>query len=184
MKKLAILFAGAIALTGCASNDWMHYANAQKSIAEAEAAKEIARYQALATIAQNGDTTAKAVAAMSIQAGAAAQGRTTQLATPVSTEERIRSWLGIIVPGVVQGYAVNRNSQVAITQSNNAATVAQSTNNAFVGIAGKIQAPGAVTTYNGSFNDSTTPQQVVVQPEPIIVEQPAPIIVNQPVLAP
>lgn len=183
MKKLAIVFVAAIALTGCASNDYLHFANAQKAIAEAEAAKEIARYQALANIAQNGDTTAKAVAAMSIQAGGAAS-RTTQLAAPVSNEERIRAWLGIIVPGVVQGYAVNRNSQVAITQSNNAATVAQSTNNAFVGIAGQIQAPGATTTYNGSFNDSTTPQQVVIQPAPVIVEQPAPIIVNQPSLAP
>lgn len=179
MKKLAILFVTAFALTGCASNDWAHYASAQKSIAEAEAAKEIARYQALATIAQNGDTTAKAVAAMSIQAGTAAS-RPTQLATPVSTEERIRSWLGIIVPGVVQGYAVNRNAQVAITQSNNSAAVAQSTNSAFVGIASQIQAPGAVTTtttnYTSSFNDSTTPQQVVnpVVVDPVVVQPTAP----------
>ena len=59
MKLIATLFC-ALSLTGCATAEYQAYADAHK----AQAAAQTARFQALADIARQGDTTAKVAAVM------------------------------------------------------------------------------------------------------------------------
>jgi hypothetical protein len=96
-------------------------------------------------------------------------------------------------------YSINKQTSLGIAQSNNATTLGVSTNAAFVGLAGKIQAPAAnVTTTSTigansgansgnsgrlagtSITDNTSTPTVVTQPAPLVVTQPAPITVTQP----
>ena len=65
--KLLALAVCSVALTGCATAEYQAYADAHK----AQAAAQTARYQALADIARQGDTTAKVAAVMSLQMGSA-----------------------------------------------------------------------------------------------------------------
>lgn len=163
----------AIALTGCASNaEYIAYSEARK----AEEFTKMARYQALAEIGKSGDATAKVAAAMALATEGAGQGQRSSVQAPISTQEMLLRWAGVLVPGLTQAYAVNQNARVAITQSNNSAEVSKSTNQTMQGIAGLIQAPG--TTYNNSYNnDSTHPAQVV---NPVVVNP----VVIQPTVTP
>jgi len=172
MKLIAPLIA-VLSLTGCATAEYAAYADAHK----AQAASQTARYQALADIAKQGDTTAKVAAVMSLQMGAAQNQ--TQIAAPKSFGEQMLQWTAALLPSITQIYSVGKQAQVGITQSNNAREIGISTNAAFVGLAGKIQAPGAVTTTTTN-TDSTHAPTVVDQPAPITITQPAPIIVTQP----
>lgn len=172
MKKLLAIAIAAIALTGCATNaEYSAYIEAHK----ARAASETARFNALKVIASQGDTTAAVAAAMAL-AQAGGSGNQPQIAAPVSAGETALRWASVLSPVITQGYIASQNARVSITQSNNAAAVASSTNNAFVGIASQIQAPGAVTTTTttttntDSFNDSTSVPTVVDQPAPIVVQ--------------
>jgi hypothetical protein len=70
----------------------------------------------------------------------------TPLAAPKSAGDTLREWLGIVIPSLIQGYGIHANQIIATTQSNNSRDVAMSTNQAFVGIAGQIQAPAANVT--------------------------------------
>lgn len=172
MKKLLAIAIAAIALTGCATNaEYAAYVEAHK----ARAAAETARFNALKVIASQGDTTAAVAAAMALsQAGGSNQP---QIAAPVSAGETALRWASVLSPVITQGYIASQNARVSITQSNNAAATAASTNAAFVGIASQIQAPGAVTTTTttntNSYNDSTAVPTVVEQPAPVIVTTPA-----------
>lgn len=66
VSKLLLLIA--IGLSGCASSDeYRHYTDAQKAVANARTMAEIARYNALVEIAKQGDTTAKVAATMAIK---------------------------------------------------------------------------------------------------------------------
>ena len=109
------------------------------------------------------------------------------LAAPVSNSETALRWLGILLPSVVQGYGIYQNGKVAITQSNNSASIAlrqsdndvqktQSTNGAFVDIT------RLTTQYTPTVVTQPAPT-IVTQPAPIIVTQPDPVIVN-PVIVP
>jgi len=161
MKRIAAILC-ALALTGCATSEYAAYVEAHK----AQAASNTARYQALADIAKQGDTAAKVAAVMSLQMGAGqAQSN---IATPVSTGDRLLQWTSVLLPSVTQIYGVGKQASVGITQSNNARDLGISTNNAFVGIAGKIQAPGATTTTTTN-TDSTHAPTVVTQPAPLVV---------------
>jgi hypothetical protein len=133
MKKTLMAVAGSLVLlSGCATNqDYVLYSQTQQAIANSRASSEIARYQALVDIAKNGDTTAKAVAAVTLQLSGSGQSTNQQIAPPVSTSDRILQWTGILLPSLTNLYGINANRQVAITQSNNQAAVAQSTNNTF-----------------------------------------------------
>ena len=74
MKKLLSIAIAAAILTGCATGDeYRQYAEAQKSVANARAMSEAARYQALAEIAKSGDTAAKVAAVMTLQQGGGGQ---------------------------------------------------------------------------------------------------------------
>jgi hypothetical protein len=104
-----------------------------------------------------------------------------------SAYERLRSQPG----RHAKCHSISRSqTQVGIVQSNNATTLGVSTNAAFVGLAGKIQAPAAnVTTTTStsigansgansgnsgrlagtSITDNTSTPTVVTQPAPVIV---------------
>lgn len=144
MKMIAPLLA-ALSLTGCATAEYAAYADAHK----AQAAAQTARYQALADIAKQGDTTAKVAAVMSLQMGGGQQS--TQIAAPKSWADYALQWTGLLLPTVGQVYTINKQTQLGMRQSDNATAVAVSTNQAFVGIASQIQAPAAnVTTIGGN----------------------------------
>lgn len=169
--KLLALAVCSVALTGCATKEYQAYADVHKAHAQAQAA----RYQALADIAKQGDTTAKVAAVMSLQMGGA-QGQS-HIAAPKSFADQLLQWTSVLLPSVTQIYSVGKQAQVGITQSNNAREIGISTNAAFVGLAGKIQAPGAVTTTTTN-TDSTHAPTVVTQPAPLVVTQPTPVILR------
>jgi hypothetical protein len=163
MKFLALI--PLLALTGCA-HEYAAYAEAQKAQSQAQAAK----YAALAEIAKMGDTTAKVAAVMSINGFGGQQQQ--QINAPRHWADYALSFTGALLPVVGQVYAVNKQSAVAIAQSNNATTlgIAQANSNrdvqtatsaAFVSvagtgfkaatdIAGKIQAPQPNITLSGT----------------------------------
>ena len=199
MKNVLIIGFTLAVLTGCASSEqYSAYVEAQREIAVARSQAEAARYRALSDIARQGDTAAKVAAVMSIQMGQlSAQTPTQQIQMPRSNSEIGLQWASVLAPSLTQLYSISRNADVAITQSNNAAAVSQSTNQAFVGIAGRIQAPAPNIVVGGNYNsgansgnsgriaggaitDNTSPPLVVTQPTPIIVTQPEPVIVPQP----
>ena len=145
MKYLIILIAALLA-SGCATTDYEAYA---KSASDAS----VARSQALERIAQSGDSSAKVAAVMALALGAG------EVKLQAPAPNSALQWASILVPGIVQIYGITENSRVATTQSNNAASVANSTNAAFVGIAGKIQAAAAnisTVTTTTDRNDVTT----------------------------
>lgn len=176
MKLIATILC-ALALTGCATAEYAAYADIHK----AQAASQTARYQALADIAKQGDTAAKVAAVMSLQMGAVQNQ--TQIAAPKSFGDQLLQWTSVLLPTATQIYSVSKQAQVGIAQSNNATALGVSTNAAFVGLAGKIQAPAAnvnTTNTTTTSTDSTHAPTVVTQPAPITITQPAPIIVTQP----
>ena len=80
---LPILF-----IVGCASSeDYRHYTDAQKAVANARTMAEIARYNALVEIAKQGDTTAKVAATMAIKQS------TTDPVQQVSPPAKLFNWL-------------------------------------------------------------------------------------------
>lgn len=140
----------ALALTGCASTEYASYAEAHK----AQAAAQTARYQALADIAKQGDTTAKVAAVMSLQMGGGQQS--SQIAAPKSWADYAMQWTGMLLPTIGQIYTVNKQTSLGMKQSDNATALGVSTNAAFVGIASQIQAPAAnVSTVSNTSNSST-----------------------------
>jgi len=86
MRLIATLLC-ALALTGCA-HEYAAYAEAHK----AQAAAQTARYQALADIAKQGDTTAKVAAVMSLQMGGSQQNA--QINAPKSWADYAMQWTG------------------------------------------------------------------------------------------
>lgn len=138
--KLVTTLLAALALTGCATAEYQAYADIHKAKAQAEAA----RYAALAEIAKQGDTTAKVAAVMSLNQGSG-QGQA-PVAAPKTVGDHLLQWTSALLPSLTNIYGIQKQAQVGITQSNNARELGVSTNSTFLGMAGKIQAPGAVTT--------------------------------------
>lgn len=140
IKLLAIITA-TVALVGCGTTEqYKMYAETQKSIAQANAMAETARYAALAEIAKTGDSGARVAAVMSINFGA--QGgngpRVQQIAPPKTFGETALQWTSVLLPSVTNLYGISANRQVAITQSNNQAAVAKSTNDTFATMNGNM----------------------------------------------
>ena len=143
--KLLALAVCSVALTGCATNsEYAAYADAHK----AQAAAQTARFQALADIARQGDTTAKVAAVMSLQMGGGQQNA--QIAAPKSWTDYAMQWTGLLLPTIGQVYTVNKQTSLGMRQSDNATALGISTNAAFVGIASQIQAPAANMTISGT----------------------------------
>lgn len=164
MKKLLLL---CVFLTGCASGQYDKYADSQLKLNEAKYTAEIAkhsadqaRYLAISEIAKTGTEASKVAAVMGLAMGQMTnqknESENTVIQAPRPSE--LLQWAQIIAPAAVQTFGILANKQMAINQSNNAAAVAQSTNSAFVGIAGKIQSPAAnvtTTTTTTSTDDHT-----------------------------
>lgn len=213
MKKTLLALASVLVVTGCAtSKEYEMYVDAHR----ARAAADVARYQALADIAKTGDSAARVAAVISLNMGSGAQGGNAPIATPKSTADTILQFGSLLLPQLTQIYSINKQAATAITQSNNAtalgmtqaeqtAATAIATTNAFVGIAGKIQAPAAnVTTTTTTNNTTTTSTSTIAGRDmnagansgntgnvagqgisnntatPTVVTQPAPVIVTQP----
>ena len=133
MRKIVAVIAVLATLTGCASQEYALYADAQKKIAEAQAMSDAARYAALAEIAKQGDTAAKVAAVMSLQMGSGSNNgpRVQHVNPPKSIGDTALQWTSVLLPSLTQFYSISANRQVAITQSNNQAAIAQSTNSTF-----------------------------------------------------
>lgn len=142
MKALSILALSAL-LTGCASTDYERYAQAQTDIAAARHNAEAARYQALATIASTGTDSARVAAVMALALGAGNQPQAQQIAAPQPNQAL--QWASLLVPAVTQAVGIRYQFLSQQVQSDNATALGISTNAAFVGLAGRIQAPGATT---------------------------------------
>ena len=134
MRKTILAGAiGVFALTGCATvSDYNMYATTQQLIATKQAEAEIARSNALKEIAQTGDTTARVAAVMSLQFGAQQQQTQQQIAAPTSFGDTMLKWASVLVPSLTQVYAIGKNTDVAITHSNNSVKSQQSNNNMVV----------------------------------------------------
>jgi hypothetical protein len=193
MKKLIATILAALAilvLSGCATGQYEAYAAAQTATAQARHQAEAERYKALAAIAMSGSDTARVAAVMSLSGlgggGAQAAQPGPAITAPRSPGDTALQWASILLPSVTQLYSIGQQVKLGTRQSDNATTLGVSTNAAFVGLAGKIQAPAAnVTTTIGansgansgnsgrlagtSITDNTSTPTVVVQPAPVIV---------------
>ena len=156
MKLLALLLA--ITLAGCASTgDYAAYANGQAAIEAARHSADAARYKAMSDIAATGDSSAKVAAVMALALGqGGAQGQATRIQAPKSDADIALSWAQILVPGLTSITGIVYGARVATTASDNAALVSQSTNNAFLGMAGKIQAPAPAAIPPANIYNTTT----------------------------
>ncbi len=150
--KIMILITAILMLAGCAtSSDYSRYAAMQAQIHKSQSDAEIAKANAIKELGATGGDAAKVAAVMALMIPSGGQYQQ-QIAAPRSVSEQIRDWVGILVPSIIQGYGIHANQQIAVTQSNNSRDVAVSTNSAFVGIAGQIQAPAANVTTTDSHN--------------------------------
>lgn len=174
MLLRSILILAALVLAGCASPDYAQYSKAQTDIATARHSADAARYRALSDIAATGDSSAKVAAVMALALGAnTAQQPVIQAPQP----NQALQWAQILVPGLTQVAGMRYNYLSQQVQSNNTTTLGLSTNNAFVGLAGKIQAPGSTftstTTLSGTGNlgsgtySTTDRNDVTTQAAPI-----------------
>lgn len=160
MKRLLLIAISALALTGCATQDYKMYTDTQRAIASANATAESAKYAALAEIARTGDSAAKVAAVMSINFGNFGNNRNQQqILPPKSAGDIALQWTSLLLPNLTQFYSINANRQIAVTQSNNAtalgikqsdnqALVTTNTNATFANIAGAGLT--AVTTTAGA----------------------------------
>jgi hypothetical protein len=157
MKKYFFIVGILLALTGCSSTEqYKLYADSHAKMETAKYNAEAAKYKAMSDIANNGTEAAKVAAVMAIALGGNSNvNKTNSMQAPQQSEAL--QWAQILVPGVIQSVGIIANRQVAITQSNNSAAVANSTNAAFVGMASRIQAPVA----NISNTTSTTSTQTL-----------------------
>lgn len=148
MKYLIILIFAALA--GCASPGYEQYLATQQAVAVARSGSDAARYNALASIAKTGDPAASVAAAMALAIGGNQAPQHIE-----APRNELLQWAGILVPAVTQAYAIGKSADVAINASNNAFQTSAATSGAFVGIAGKIQAPAAnVSTVTTSTDNS------------------------------
>lgn len=177
MKLKLTLLAAVLALSGCATAEYQAYADVHKARAQAEAA----RYAALADIARQGDTTAKVAAVITLN-----QGNSTNqahVAAPKTWAETALQWTATLLPSLTTIYSVQKQTEVGITQSNNARELGISTNRAFVDIAGRIQAPAANVTNTTTTTTNTATDNSVRTDNthtPTVVTQPAPVVVPAP----
>lgn len=134
------ILAGAIsilALTGCASNNYQQYVQAQENIATARAEADIARYKALEAIANSGDTTARVAAVIALQQGAPQANTSPKLEQPSSAGDTALRWASVLVPSLTQIYGIGKSTDLAIVNSNNNKEVAIHSNETMLGF-GKL----------------------------------------------
>lgn len=131
--KISVLFA-ALALSGCATQEYALYAETQRAIAESKSRADIARYSAIAEIARGSDSSAKVAAVMSLTLSNGSQAASSNVSAPMSSSETALRWASVLIPSVVQGYGLFQNARVAMNSSDNAAAVSMNTNGTFASI--------------------------------------------------
>lgn len=134
IKNIVIALTVAVMTVGCATNkDYQLYAETQQKIAQAQAMSDTARYAALAEIAKTADPGARVAAVMSINFGSQSGNspRVQQITPPKTFGDTALQWTSVLLPSLTNIYGITANRQVAVTQSNNAAAVAKSTNDTF-----------------------------------------------------
>lgn len=194
MKTAILLLVAAMGLGGCATNDYALYAesNAKMQIAKSNAESE--KYKAMSAIAASGTEAAKVAAVMAIALGGQATANgAAQLSAP--QQSNALQWAQVLVPGLTQVAGIAANMRVATVQSNNATTLGVSTNESFVGIAGKIQAPAANNTTtttetlsgtgvlgSGTYNTTDSHNNVPVVVTPVV--QVTPTVINPTIVPP
>lgn len=147
-------------LSGCASQDYVRYLEMQERVGLANAEATKAKYQAYQAIGQ-GDTTSRVAAliAMGGVGGPNGNGVPQQYVAPPKTGwDHFKDVASIFVPVALQAYSIGKSAEIAKNASDNAARTAISTNDSFVSMAGRIQAPAAnvTTTTNTTTTDTTT----------------------------
>ena len=159
MKTLLSLVALCAILSGCATTDTAAFYAAQRDA-------ETAKYTAIKALAEGADPTTRALLAVMLGGGLQGGQSGIRQAAPDTTALQ---WASVLVPGAVQAYGLVEQGRTARMQSSNSMTLGISTNDTFRGIAGLIQAPGAITN---------TDRHDVVTPAPVVVTPPAPVIVT------
>ena len=166
MNKLFIIVT-CILLSACSTTDYKMYSDSVTEIELNKTRIEIARhnaeaekYKAMAVIASSGTETAKVAAVIAMTVGTGGGNSQSQqnyqtLRAPESASETALRWGSILIPSLTQLYTVKAAADVSMRNSDNNAAIAQSTNAAFVGMAGKIQAPAASTVVVPQANVST-----------------------------
>ncbi len=153
MKIVALAILMVMSLVGCASPEYERYAKAQTDIAVARHTAEAEKYKAMSEIAKSGDSAAKVAAVMAMAIGSGGSNQTVVQAPQAS---QALQWASILVPGLTQVAGMRYNYMGQKAASDNATALGISTNSTFAAIAGKIQAPGAITTTNTNTNTETT----------------------------
>lgn len=130
--KIVIASITALMLTGCAAQgDYKLYAETQAKVAEAKAFADAKKYEALASIAKDGDSAAKVAAVMSLN-GQTSSVTGGSIEKPVSWTDKIMDFTARIFPGVASIYSVKKNADVATVSSNNARDVSINRNETMV----------------------------------------------------
>ena len=170
MKTITLILITLCTLfAGCTNtNDAAFYAAQRDS--------ETAKYTAIKALADGADPTTRALLAVMLGGGMAGGQGGIRQAAPDTTALQ---WASVLVPGAVQAYGLVEQGRTARLQSANSTSLGISTNSTFQGIAGLIQAPGAIT--NTDRHDIYTPAPVVVTPTPVItpVVQVVPVVTGK-----
>ena len=167
--KLVLTLAAAL-ITGC-STAGDYYKSVDNSnarnveLAQAHAQAEAARYQALARIAETGDSASRVAAAMALALGG--QGLRVQAAVAQPQPNEALQWAAVLVPGVTQGMGIYYSAKTNINANDNATALGINTNSTFARFASEINNPVVVT-----------------QPAPTVVTQPDPVIVRPEIVNP
>ncbi len=162
MKRIiAIAAASTFLLTGCAATTerYQMYVTGQAQIEAARYSAQAEKYRAMAAIASGGSETSKVAAVIAMISGneATAGGSgAAQLQAPRDEAQSVLQWAAVLVPALVTGYSIYSTTKLGIANSDNAAATARSTNEAFVAMAGQIQAPVVPAPVLPQANVTTT----------------------------
>ena len=157
MKHLIALCV--VLLTGCASPEqYALYLTTQQAIETSKNHADAEKYRALAAIANSGSDAAKVAAVLSMSVNQLpANGN--RVAPP---QNEALQWASVLMPSLTNIVGFAYGARVSMNASNNAANVAMSTNQAFLGMGQAIQAPQATVTttktntYNSTDNHEMT----------------------------
>lgn len=152
MKRIILILAAGLALTGCATN-YDAYAKAQSEIATAQSNAETARLVALARIAESGDAGAKIGAVMAL-AFSGQRGMATQLQAP---SDPVLEWVKALAGPLTNIWGIVESNRTARHSSDNAVRTHESTMSTLGSIAitgmeeaGKVTIPPVYTVPMGS----------------------------------
>lgn len=162
MKKTILAILVAITLSGCATDDYKLYTEAQVKVAEANALAAKYKADALVNLGASGDSTTRVAAVMALSNSQSANTNM-PIQQPKSATETMLQWAGILAPTLTQLYSVSANKQISMTQIQASVETQKNAQESYVEFGKLINTPTIVT-----------------QPAPIIVEPKVvnPVIVN------